>query len=184
MTRLRIRRRPDGRHVGLASFAVLLATLLAACATEPPAPVALPEPASIARLYDRPAERALINGIRLYDEGTLDRAEIAFKTALGQGLGSGHDIAVAHKYLAFIGCAFNRLPECEQSFRDAIAADRTFGLTDAEIGHPVWGPVYRRVMASQPPATRPGAGPASRSEAPPATAGASPGTAPPHSTSN
>jgi len=139
----------------VASLAAVVA-LASGCQTPPPPPPAPPPPQSIARLYEQPAERALINGIRLYDEGTFDRAEVAFKAALSDGLKDPHDIAVDHKYLAFIACAFNRLPECEQSFRDAISADRSFRLTDAEIGHPIWGPVYRRVLASMaPPSANP-----------------------------
>jgi len=75
--------------------------------------------------------------------------EQALRTALLQGLRDRRDTAVAHKYLAFIACAFNRLPECERQFRNALAVDPGFVLTDAEIGHPIWGPVYRRV-AGQP----------------------------------
>jgi hypothetical protein len=57
---------------------------------------------------------------------------------------------VAYKHLAFIACAFNRPAECEADFRSAFAADPGFRLTDAEIGHPIWGPVYRRVAAVAP----------------------------------
>jgi len=28
-------------------------------------------------------------------------------------------------------------------------ADPTFRLTDAEVGHPIWGPVYKQVAAEQ-----------------------------------
>jgi Tfp pilus assembly protein PilF len=125
---------------------VLLPLLLAGCETfsaaTPPAP---PASDSIALLYQRPAERALINGLRAYEEGSFERAEQAFRTALLQQLRDRRDTAIAHKYLAFIACAFNRLTECEQQFRNAFAADPNFLLTDAEIGHPIWGPVYRRV---------------------------------------
>ena len=31
----------------------------------------------------------------------------------------------------------------------AFAADPDFSLNDKEIGHPIWGPVYRRVAAAQ-----------------------------------
>src|SRR5262249_11427468 len=105
------------------------AVCLAACQITPPAP---PEPAtqSIVALYQRPAERALINGIRFYEEGSFDRAETALRSALAQGLADPHDTATAHKYLAFLACAFSRLGECEQHFRDAFAADADFALTD------------------------------------------------------
>lgn len=131
-------------------FRVLLAgaaaTLFAACATTPPPPPA-PATVSIARLYEQPAERAFLNAMRLYEDGQHERAEAMFRRALADGLADRHDIAMANKHLAFIACAYNRPLECETAFRAAFAADPGFRLTDAEIGHPVWGPVYRRVAA-------------------------------------
>jgi len=76
------------------------------------------------------------------------------RSALAQGLGDAHDTAVAHKYLAFLACAFNRLAECEQQFRDAFAADARFTLSDVEVGHPIWGPIYRKVVATPQPAAK------------------------------
>lgn len=130
----------------LALIGVTLA--LGACETlmpPPPAPPPPPPPPSAAQIYARAPERALINGLRFYEDGVFDRAESSFKSALLQGLRDRRDAAVAHKYLAFIACAFNRVAECEASFRTAIATDPEFRLTDAEIGHPIWGPVYRKV---------------------------------------
>lgn len=121
---------------------------LAACETMPAAP---PPPAtqSIVALYQRPAERALINGVRNYEEGAFERAESSLRSALTQGLLDARDSAVAHKYLAFLACAFNRLAECEQQFREAFVADQGFALSDVEVGHPIWGPIYRKVVAAQ-----------------------------------
>lgn len=135
--------------------AAALALLLAACETLQPAPPPPAPPApSVTQLWERPPERALLNGLRFYEDGAFDRAEQSFRSALLQGLRDRRDLASAHKYLAFIACAFNRLAECEQQFRNALAADPAFLLTDAEIGHPVWGPVYRRVAVE----TKTGAG--------------------------
>jgi len=124
------------------------AMLVAACATPPPPP---PPQAtvSIARLYEQPAERAFLNAMRLYEDGQHERAETMFRRALAEGLADRHDIAVANKHLAFIACAYNRPVECEDAFRAAFAADPGFRLTDAEVGHPIWGPVYRRVAAEE-----------------------------------
>ena len=132
-------------------FQVLLAgtaaTLVAACATTPPPPP--PATVSIARLYEQPAERAFLNAMRLYEDGQHERAETMFRRALSDGLADRHDVAMANKHLAFIACAYDRPVECETAFRAAFAADPEFRLTDAEVGHPVWGPVYRRVAAEQ-----------------------------------
>ena len=128
-------------------IAISAATGLAACETmrEPAAPVTQ----SIVALYQRPAERALINGMRQYEDGAFERAETALRSALSQGLLDPRDTAVANKYLAFLACAFNRLAECEQDFRNAFAADPQFALTDVEVGHPIWGPIYRKVVAAR-----------------------------------
>lgn len=135
-----------------AAGCALAALLLAGCEVlQPPAPPPAPRTESIVALLERPAERALVNGLRHYDEGAFERAEQSFRTAVLQGLRDRRDQAIAHKYLAFIACAFNRLPECEQQFRNAFGADGGFLLSDAEIGHPVWGPVYRKVAAQVKP---------------------------------
>jgi len=134
-------------HRACALAALALATL-GGCVT---VPAEAPPPASesIALLYTRPAERALINGLRAYEEGAFERAEQSFRTAVLQSLRDPRDAAVAHKYLAFIACAFDRISECEQQFRRAFGAYPPFLLTDAEIGHPIWGPVYRRVSQAR-----------------------------------
>jgi hypothetical protein len=134
------------RRPGLLLGALMLA-LLAGCQTMAPPP-APPATESIVLLYEKPAERALINGLRAYEEGAFERAEQSFRTAVLQNLRDRRDLAVAHKYLAFIACAFNRISDCEREFRNAFGADPNFTLTDAEIGHPIWGPVYRRVAAA------------------------------------
>jgi len=123
--------------------------LLSACQSLAPRPApTAPPTASIASLYLKPAERSLIEGIRLYEEASFQRAETALRRALGEGLADARDQAVAYKYIAFIACAFNRLDECEASFTAAFAADPQFALDEKEIGHPVWGPVYRRIAAA------------------------------------
>ena len=124
------------------------ATLVAACATAPASPPPAPT-VSIARLYEQPAERAFLNAMRLYEDGQYERAETTFRRALSDGLADRHDVAMANKHLAFIACAYDRPVECETAFRAAFAADPEFRLTDAEVGHPVWGPVYRRVATEQ-----------------------------------
>jgi hypothetical protein len=114
------------------------AAALQSCQTNPPT-------VSIAQLYQQPAERALVEGIRLYDIGEFERSEASLHTAVSAKLSDPRDVAVAYKYLAFIACAFNRGTECALDFTSAFKADPNFQLNDAEIGHPLWGPVYRRV---------------------------------------
>ncbi len=114
--------------------------LTAGCAAPPRLPNGLSD------LMERPAERALFEGIRAYDDGQYAQAEAALRRALAGGLASGRDRASAHKLLAFITCTSDRLAECEAAFRAALAADPAFVLSRSETGHPLWGPVYRRVV--------------------------------------
>ena len=134
---------------------VAAATVLAGCATPQMAP-SPPAPVSIARLYEQPAERAFLNAMRFYEEGQHERAEVLFRRALAEGLKDRNDVAMADKHLAFIACAYNRPAECETAFRAAFAADPKFRLTDAEVGHPIWGPVYKRVAEEHAPKQPPG----------------------------
>jgi hypothetical protein len=129
----------------LPSFAlVAFVALIAGCATPPPP--APPAPAGLTDLMQRPAERALFDGLRAYDDGRYPQAEARLRRALAAGLASPHDQATAHKLLAFITCTSERVPDCETEFRAARAADPGFALTKSEAGHPIWGPVYRRVL--------------------------------------
>ena len=121
--------------------ALLGALAVAGCATPPPAP-----PVGLAELMERPAERSLIEGIRAYDDGQYAPAEAALRKALAAGLASGRDRASANKLLAFITCTSERLADCEAHFRAAREADPAFVLNRSEAGHPLWGPVYRKVI--------------------------------------
>lgn len=135
------------KHSRLAGACMALVALLAAgCApTVPPKPP--PPPPALAELMQRPAERALIEGIRYYDDGQYALAEVQLRKALISGLAEGRDRASAHKLLAFITCTSERLADCAAQFSAARAADPQFQLSRSEEGHPVWGPVYRRAMA-------------------------------------
>ena len=125
-------------RVALASAACLF---LVACAQTPPA-----APVGLLDVSGRPAEKALLDGLKAYDDAQYESAERLFRQALALGLASVKDRAEAHKRLAFIQCADGRLAPCEAEFRAARQADPAFALDRAEAGHPVWGPVYRKVV--------------------------------------
>lgn len=137
---------PAGR---LAGAVVLLAlfSLVAGCATPPPAKPQAPAWPTLAELMRRPAERALMEGIRHYDEGQYAQAEAQLRRALATGLADARDRAGAHKLIAFITCTSERLDDCAAAFSAARAADPHFQLSRSESGHPLWGPVYRRTLA-------------------------------------
>ncbi len=123
-----------------ASMAALAAALLVGCVQPPLAPVGLMDVAA------RPAEKSLLSGLRAYEDAQYEPAERQFKQALATGLASPKDQAEAHKRLGFIYCTSNRTLECEAEFRAARAADPTFALDKSEAGHPIWGPIYRKLQ--------------------------------------
>ncbi|HEU4457530.1 MAG TPA: TssQ family T6SS-associated lipoprotein [Methylibium sp.] len=112
----------------------------------PPPPPAPAPPIGVVELASRAGEQALLAGLRAYDDGQYVLAEQKLRAALKAGLAAPKDRAAAHKTLAFVYCTSDRLPRCEAAFRAARAADAKFALSKAEAGHPVWGPVYRRVL--------------------------------------
>ncbi|WP_430417962.1 TssQ family T6SS-associated lipoprotein [Methylibium petroleiphilum] len=114
----------------------------------PPPPPAPPPPVSVVELSARPAEQALLAGLRAYDDGQYKLAEQRLGGALKAGLAAPKDRAAAHKTLAFIYCTSQRAKACENAFRAARSADPAFTLSKAEAGHPLWGPVYRRTLAA------------------------------------
>ena len=123
------------------AIATLLA-LLTACAQAPVAPPAV----GLLDVAERPAERALLAGMRAYEDAQYAQAEKQLQAALQGNLVSPRDRAAAHKLLAFIFCTSNRMTDCEVQFRAARAADAGFALSKSEAGHPLWGPVYQRVQ--------------------------------------
>lgn len=123
-------------HVTLASAGWLLTACMQAA----------PPPLGLLDVSARPAERALLAGLKAYDDAQYEPATGLFREALAAGLVSPRDRAEAHKRLAFIDCAAGRLVDCETEFRLARQADRTFALDKSEAGHPVWGPIYKKLQ--------------------------------------
>jgi Tfp pilus assembly protein PilF len=115
--------------------------LLAGCATQAPKPA----PVGLLDVISRPAEKALQAGLRAYDDAQYGESEKQLNNALKAGLVSARDQAEAHKVLAFIYCTSRRMVECEAEFRAAKASDPSFALSKSEQGHPLWGPVYRKI---------------------------------------
>ena len=124
----------------LLSLSTAVLVLAAGCAPLPEAPVGLLD------VTARPAEKALLAGIRTYEDGQYAESEKQLGAALQAGLVSPRDAAAAHKHLAFIYCTSNRAARCEAAFRDARKADPSFTLSRSEQGHPLWGPTYKRVL--------------------------------------
>jgi Tfp pilus assembly protein PilF len=90
-------------------------------------------------------ELELERAVKSYEEGAHKNAARQFQAALDFGLDAKADRVTAHKYLAFIVCVNGREKSCRDEFRKALDVDPSFELGPAEIGHPVWGTVFRSV---------------------------------------
>ena len=138
--------RPQITQAALLMGLLIIALGIVGCAPAVPAS-STPTSPTLAELMQRPAERALVEGIRFYDEGQYAQAEVQLRKALATGLVEARDRASAHKLLAFITCTSERMGDCAAQFSAARAADPLFQLSRSESGHPVWGPIYRRTLA-------------------------------------
>ena len=130
-------------RIAAIALSALLA-LMVGCAQQPM--VTATAPVGLLDVAERPAEKALLAGMRAYDDAQYPVAEKTLLAALQAGLVSPRDRAAAHKLLAFIYCTSNRGSDCEVQFRAARSADPAFALSKSEAGHPLWGPVYQRVQ--------------------------------------
>ena len=133
---------------------LVAAGVLSACAVAPGSPSAPAEvrtgPALVApRASAGKAEQNLASGIASYDDGAYMQAMLQLQNALLLGLDSGIRQAEAHKYLAFIYCVGKFPALCSDEFAKALAADPGFELTPAEAGHPLWGPIFRKLKAAR-----------------------------------
>jgi Tfp pilus assembly protein PilF len=124
----------------LALAALAMVVALTGCVV-PPAE----QPPGLIDVTERPAEKALLGGIRAYEDAQYPTAEKLLIQSLQAGLASPRDRAAAHKHLAFIYCTSDRVSLCEAQFRAARVDDPAFTLSRAEAGHPQWGPVWNRV---------------------------------------
>ena len=115
-----------------------LALFLSGCETQPTAP-------SVMEIAERPGEKALLAGIRAYEDAHYPESAKHLHQALQFGLAAPRDRATAYKHLAFIHCSTRKNLECEAAFKSARQADPAFALSKSEAGHPLWGPVYQRL---------------------------------------
>ncbi len=101
------------------------------------------------KMFESKANQALSAGIDAYDEGKYPDAVKNLQSALDQGL-SVSDQVMAHKYLAFTHCVSGKERLCREEFRKALDINPNLELEPAEMGHPIWGPVFRGVKTRKP----------------------------------
>lgn len=125
--------------------AALALALLAACGPIRPPSQEAPQ-ITEAQLRDK-AKESLAAGLRQYQAGEFDEALKSLNASLDHGLLSKTEQSTARKTLAFVHCISGRRTQCESEFLKAMEIDPGFALTEAEAGHPIWGPVYRNARA-------------------------------------
>lgn len=160
------------------ALAVIVLVVLAGC--QSPAPIVQPESPRVVEPEAAPAppvpiepmpppmptpsERALEEGITLYDAGDFNGAIKRLRGAKEIWTDATTPVATAnkvaaHKYLAFSYCVTKRRPQCRQQFVDALTLDPGFSLEPAEKTHPMWGPEFeqakKKASATAAPANRP-----------------------------
>lgn len=91
-----------------------------------------------------PGAEDLASGLKQYEDGNYAEATRLLQSSLDQGLSSTSDQVNAYKHLAFIHCVSGRETRCRDEFRNALKVDPSFELEANEVGHPIWGPVFRR----------------------------------------
>lgn len=139
--------------------------LVAACTATPPAPddpappgssvapvpaTKTPDPtppAAVEKPAPGKAESSLGNGIEAYENGDYKTSQKELQSALAQGLHQRSDQIRANKYLAFIACASQQREVCKTHFLRILAINPRFNLSKAEIGHPIWGGVFKEAKA-------------------------------------
>jgi hypothetical protein len=94
-------------------------------------------------MFSTQGERELDVGVRAYEDGEYAYSARLLQGSLDAGLRGTSNQLRAHKYLAFIYCTSNRVPQCREEFRKALEINPSFTLLEDESGHPIWGPVYR-----------------------------------------
>lgn len=94
-------------------------------------------------MFSTRGQRELDVGVKAYEDGEYAYSAKLLQTSLDSGLRGSANRVRAHKYLAFLHCASNRTQQCREEFRKALDVDPAFDLREDEVGHPVWGPVFR-----------------------------------------
>ena len=145
------------------AFAGILLVLLAGCQSPAPAPQPEPpraEPPVVApppvvpvepppTPAPTPGERALAEGIALYDAGDFNGAIKRLLGAKEIWTDSTSPTATAnkvtaHKYLAFSYCVTKRRTQCRKQFVNALKIDPGFNLEPTEKTHPIWGAEFEK----------------------------------------
>ena len=95
--------------------------------------------------FSSPSKQLLEKGTISYEQGNYAVALTRLQGVIDLPAATTDEKIQAYKLTAFIHCISGREKMCSDSFKKAIQLDARFNLTPAEVGHPVWGPVFRAV---------------------------------------
>lgn len=124
-------------------YCMLALAMLAGCAGMQSRPEQAVQPGHEAM---RQAAAALLDGIRLYDNGHFKGA-IAVLEAPSLRAAPDAMRVEALKYIAFSYCVMEDYAPCRHAFDLSLGIDPDFTLRDSERGHPMWGPVFDAAKA-------------------------------------
>lgn len=139
---------------------VLLAQLLNGCAQvqPPPAPPPAPAPevAPVLPVALPPPPQPTVTEVRLkeahelYDSGDF-KAAIRLLSGNREEItkaGTDEQKIEAYKLLAFSNCVLGQKVKCRDEFKAILDIQPNFELKAIEAGHPLWGPVFKRLKES------------------------------------
>jgi len=92
--------------------------------------------------FSSPSKAMLDRGVTSYEQGNYSVAMTRLQGVIDYPAATAPQKVEAYKLSAFIHCISGREKMCSESFKKALQLDPKFDLTPAEVGHPVWGPVF------------------------------------------
>lgn len=98
---------------------------------------------------DSVAKRLLAKGVTEYQSGNYVSAKSSLQGVLQNQYATKDERASANKYLAFMACVSGEQRQCADHFRKSLSIKSDFELSDAEAGHPLWGPVFRNIKGEK-----------------------------------
>jgi tetratricopeptide (TPR) repeat protein len=130
--------------------AVLLCSLMTACtSTKPTPPLAPPPPPPTVVInpttpVPSAGQIVLSAGIELYNSGQYQQAIKKLQTIVDNTNEDFLTQTNAYKYTSFSLCVLGRKAPCRENFEKLLRLNPSFELTQAEAGHPIWGPVFKQ----------------------------------------
>ena len=104
-------------------------------------------PVGEVKSFRKEVGQRLMIGIKEFESGNYDSSLSALQGVLESQFADQKDRVIAYKYLAFIHCISANKQLCNDYFRKALEIDPGFELSQAELGHPVWGVAFRKVKS-------------------------------------